>query len=235
MSGQGTQTRDRGPDADPNLCRPSVRFQGGPRAARAADTAARPALTLGLPCRAAPTPVGWREHQGIRNAATSSSPPGQRGNRFLAGGVPMAIQGINTQVERLSGAVGDRLMFNSAAKSHGQTTVKRSRLCGRHGVLTEPAGPGRQAAVHGVLLGPARPRMLGRDVPAEEGCRPRVAGRRGQGGRGPRHRPAARPAAVRAVRDGDVAAQPRDGAEHAAELHLCDQQAHPAGVPCRCR
>jgi hypothetical protein len=35
-------------------------------------------------------------------------------------------------------------------------------------------------------------------------------------------------AAIRGVRDRDMAAQPRHGAEHAAELHLRDQEVHPA-------
>jgi len=44
MSGQGTQTRERGadadPNADPNLCRPSVRFQGHALRARQAASPA---------------------------------------------------------------------------------------------------------------------------------------------------------------------------------------------------
>ena len=54
-------------NADPNLCRPSVRFKAARGAARAADTAAARHSRWSSHAGRPPTPVGWREdhdHEG---------------------------------------------------------------------------------------------------------------------------------------------------------------------------
>ena len=159
-------------------------------------------------------PVTWVGVAGFEPAASSS-----RTMYFHVSLVWLCgFRPIKSQVDGLLPVSVDAVRYRplalSSRSNDGQTILGRKR---RSGVLPEASRQGRSAALHGVLLGRQRSRTLGRHVPEQEGCRPRVATGRGEGSRGPIRRSGPRAADVPGLRGAGLAAGSPGQGDHTAE------------------